>query len=134
LVHDVGRRKHVDSKLLRRRDEVAAIEGRDSICPSIHRGFQKRPHPNPNFDQRIKFDRLVLRENDRANVCSSVDEAMRLVLVKRQGRVQVRGGNGSGKSTLLAVLKGEIKNRAISITAPQPWTELACRRTDNQLR
>ena len=71
-----------------------------------------RPHPDPHFDQRIKFDRLVLREDDRANVCSSVDEAMRLVLAKRHGRVQVRGGNGSGKSTLLAALKAEIKNRA----------------------
>jgi hypothetical protein len=70
------------------------------------------PQPDPNFDQRIKFDRLVLREDDRANVCSSVDEAMRLVLAKRHGRVQVRGGNGSGKSTLLAALKAEIKNRA----------------------
>jgi len=71
-----------------------------------------RPHPDPHFDQRIKFDRLVLREEDRANVCSSVDEAMRLVLAKRHGRVQVRGGNGTGKSTLLAALKAEIKNRA----------------------
>ena len=71
-----------------------------------------RPSPDPNFDQRIKFDRLVLRENDRTNVCSSVDEAMRLVLAKRHGRVHVRGGNGSGKSTLLAALKAEIKNRA----------------------
>jgi ABC-type bacteriocin/lantibiotic exporter with double-glycine peptidase domain len=71
-----------------------------------------RPYPDPNFDQRIKFDRLVLREDDRASVCSSVDEAMRLVLAKRHGRVHVRGGNGSGKSTLLAALKAEIKNRA----------------------
>jgi len=69
-----------------------------------------RPSPDPNFDQRIKFDRLVLRENDRTNVCSSVDEAMRLVLAKRHGRVNVRGG--SGKSMLLAALKAEIKNRA----------------------
>jgi ABC-type bacteriocin/lantibiotic exporter with double-glycine peptidase domain len=71
-----------------------------------------RPHPDPDFDQRIKFDRLVLREDDHANVCSSVDEAMRLVLAKRHGRLHVRGGNGSGKSTLLAALKAEIKNRA----------------------
>ena len=71
-----------------------------------------RPSPDPYFDQRIKFDRLVLREDDRINICSSVDEAMRLVLAKRHGRVNVRGGNGSGKSTLLAALKAEIKNRA----------------------
>jgi ABC-type multidrug transport system fused ATPase/permease subunit len=71
-----------------------------------------RPSPDPYFDQRIKFDRLVLREDDRIIICSSVDEAMRLVLAKRHGRVNVRGGNGSGKSTLLAALKAEIKNRA----------------------
>ena len=71
-----------------------------------------RPNPDPNFDHRIKFDRLVLREDDSACVCSSVNEAMRFVLAKRHGRVHVRGGNGSGKSTLLAALKSEIKNRA----------------------
>ena len=48
-----------------------------------------RPSPDPYFDQRIKFDRLVLREDDRINICSSVDEAMRLVLAKRHGRVNV---------------------------------------------
>jgi ABC-type multidrug transport system fused ATPase/permease subunit len=71
-----------------------------------------RPEPDPNFDRRINFDRLVLREDGRSHVCSSVEEAMRLVLAKRRGRVLVRGGNGSGKSTLLAALKAEIKNRA----------------------
>ena len=71
-----------------------------------------RPEPDPNFDRRIKFDRLVLREDGRTHVCSSVEEAMRLVLAKQRGRVLVRGGNGTGKSTLLAALKAEIKNRA----------------------
>jgi hypothetical protein len=71
-----------------------------------------RPEPDPNFDRRIKFDRLVLREDGRGNICSSVDGAMLLVLAKRRGRVLVRGGNGTGKSTLLAALKAEIKNRA----------------------
>src|SRR5206468_12999583 len=39
-----------------------------------------RPEPHPNFDRRIKFDRLVLREDGRGHVCSSVEGAMRLVL------------------------------------------------------
>jgi ABC-type bacteriocin/lantibiotic exporter with double-glycine peptidase domain len=71
-----------------------------------------RPQPDPNFDRRIKFDRLVLREDGYGHVCSSVEEAMGLVLAKRRGRVLVRGANGTGKSTLLAALKAEIKNRA----------------------
>jgi ABC-type bacteriocin/lantibiotic exporter with double-glycine peptidase domain len=71
-----------------------------------------RPEPDPNFDRRIKFDRLVLREDGRGHVCSSVAEAMDLVLAKRRGRMLVRGANGTGKSTLLAALKAEIKNRA----------------------
>ena len=71
-----------------------------------------RPEPDPNFDHRIKFDRLILRENGHGHVCSSVEEAMGLVLAKRAGRLLVRGANGTGKSTLLAALKAEIKNRA----------------------
>src|SRR5262249_20306874 len=71
-----------------------------------------RPQPDPNFDSRIKFDRLLLREDGRGNVCSSVEEAMGLVLAKPRGRVLIRGANGTGKSTLLAALKAEIKNRA----------------------
>ncbi len=71
-----------------------------------------RPEPDPNFDHRIKFDRLVLREDGRGNICSSVEGALLLVLAKCRGRVLVRGGNGTGKSTLLAALKAEIKNRA----------------------
>jgi ABC-type transport system involved in cytochrome c biogenesis ATPase subunit len=71
-----------------------------------------RPEPDPNFDRRIKFDRLVLRENGQSSICSSVEGAMRLVLSKGRGRVLVRGSNGTGKSTLLAALKAQIKNRA----------------------
>jgi ABC-type transport system involved in cytochrome bd biosynthesis fused ATPase/permease subunit len=70
------------------------------------------PDPDPHFNERITFDRLVLREGSGVKAVSSVDEAMRLVLSERTGRVNVRGGNGSGKSTLLAALKAEIKNRA----------------------
>src|SRR5260221_13120130 len=83
-----------------------------------------RREPDANFDRRIKFDRLVLREDGRGNICSSVEGAMRLALAKRRGRVLVRGGNGTGKSTLLAALKAEIKNRAYY----WPTTDrLACR-------
>ena len=71
-----------------------------------------RPEPDPQFNRRIKFDRLVLREGGEIQSVSSVDDAMRLLLAAPNGRVNVRGGNGSGKSTLLAALKSEIKNRA----------------------
>lgn len=71
-----------------------------------------RPDPDPNFNRRIKFDRLVLREGDEIRSVTSIDDALRLLLGTPSGRVNVRGGNGSGKSTLLAALKGEIKNRA----------------------
>jgi ABC-type multidrug transport system fused ATPase/permease subunit len=71
-----------------------------------------RPDIDPHFDDRIKFDRLLLRQGDHATACSSVHEALGLVLRHPTGRVQVRGGNGSGKSTLLAALKQEMKNRA----------------------
>jgi ABC-type multidrug transport system fused ATPase/permease subunit len=71
-----------------------------------------RPEPDPNFDRRIKFDRLILRADGRAHVSTSVDEAMGLVVGEPRGRVLVRGANGTGKSTLLAALKAELKNRA----------------------
>ncbi len=70
------------------------------------------PEPDPNFNRRIKFDKLVLREGGEIQTVTSVDEAMKLLLSAPSGRVNVRGGNGSGKSTLLAALKSEIKNRA----------------------
>jgi ABC-type multidrug transport system fused ATPase/permease subunit len=71
-----------------------------------------RPHPDPAFNARIRFDRLLLRSGGDAKVCHSVDAALRLVYAEPTGRITVRGGNGTGKSTLLAVLKTEIKNRA----------------------
>ena len=55
------------------------------------------PEPDPDFDKRIKFDRLVLREGDGANVVSSVGDALQIALAHPTGRVNVRGGNGSGK-------------------------------------
>jgi ABC-type bacteriocin/lantibiotic exporter with double-glycine peptidase domain len=71
-----------------------------------------RPMPEPGHDERIKFDRLLLREGEEASDTTSVDDALRLVFAKPTGRVTVRGGNGSGKSTLLAALKGALKTRA----------------------
>ena len=71
-----------------------------------------RPEFDAAFDSRIKFDRLVLREGERANTVSTVEEAMGLVLAKPDGRINVRGANGSGKSTLLTSLKAQLKNRA----------------------
>ncbi len=70
------------------------------------------PEPDADFDKRIKYDRLVLREGDRANVVSSLGDALRVALAQPTGRINVRGGNGAGKSSLLASLKTEMKKRA----------------------
>jgi hypothetical protein len=70
------------------------------------------PQPDPDFDKRVKYDRLVLREGDHANVVSSLGDAVRIVLARPTGRVNVRGGNGAGKSSLLASLKTEMGKRA----------------------
>jgi ABC-type protease/lipase transport system fused ATPase/permease subunit len=71
-----------------------------------------RPRPDPAHDERIQFDRLVLREGETTAEVSSVDDALGLVLAGATGRITVRGGNGSGKSTLLTVLKAILKTRA----------------------
>jgi ABC-type bacteriocin/lantibiotic exporter with double-glycine peptidase domain len=71
------------------------------------------PTPDPTFDNRIKFDRLVLREGDDANIVSSVNDALRIVQARPTGRINVRGGNGAGKSSLLASLKTELRQRAL---------------------
>src|SRR5277367_4913292 len=76
-----------------------------------------RPKPDPDFDKRIKFDKLVLREGDDANVVSSVNDAMRIVQARPIGRINVRGGNGAGKSSLLASLKTELRRRAFYLPA-----------------
>src|SRR5271170_1924265 len=75
------------------------------------------PTPDPAFDSRIKFDRLVLREGDDANVVSSVNDALRIVQARPIGRINVRGGNGAGKSSLLASLKTELRRRAFYLPA-----------------
>lgn len=78
------------------------------------RGVAANMHPplDPEFDHRIKFDRLTLREGDSAQVVGSVDAAIGLILGKPTGRINVRGPNGSGKSTLLTSLKTAVKTRA----------------------
>jgi hypothetical protein len=70
------------------------------------------PQPDAHFDDRIKFDRLVLREGDHANVVSSLGDALRIAYSHPTGRINVRGGNGAGKSSLLASLKTAMRNRA----------------------
>jgi hypothetical protein len=70
------------------------------------------PQPDADFNKRIKFDRLVLREGDHANVVSSLGDALRIAYAHPTGRINVRGGNGAGKSSLLASLKTEMKKRA----------------------
>ena len=71
-----------------------------------------QPQPERDFDDRIKFDRLVLREGEDANVVSSVNDALRIVLAQPTGRINIRGANGTGKSSLLASLKTEMRKRA----------------------
>ncbi|HEX3504178.1 MAG TPA: ABC transporter ATP-binding protein [Xanthobacteraceae bacterium] len=70
------------------------------------------PEPDPDFDERIKFDKLVLREGHDAHVVSSLGDALRITLARPNGRINVRGANGAGKSSLLASLKTELKKRA----------------------
>jgi ABC-type multidrug transport system fused ATPase/permease subunit len=77
-------------------------------------GVVENMHPDadPNYNARMRFDRIMLREGDQQMTAASLDEALSLVFSKKTGRINVRGGNGSGKSTMLAALKAEIKNKA----------------------
>lgn len=78
------------------------------------RGVADNMHPEPDegFDQRIKVDRLTLREGDHARTVVTLDAAMKLVMSQPTGRINVRGPNGAGKSTLLTSLKSEVRTRA----------------------
>jgi ABC-type multidrug transport system fused ATPase/permease subunit len=71
-----------------------------------------RPDADTGYDARIKYDWLILREGDEVHHVSSLEDALKLVYSKPNGRINVRGRNGAGKSTVLAALKSEIKNRA----------------------
>ncbi len=78
------------------------------------RGVASNIHPpiDADFDLRVKFDQLILREGGNASAVAQLDDAMRLILVQPTGRINVRGPNGAGKSTLLASLKAAVKTRA----------------------
>jgi hypothetical protein len=71
-----------------------------------------RPAPDPGHDERVQFDRLVLREGDTVIEAKSIDDAVQAVMASATGRINVRGGNGSGKSTLLAALKSVLLTKA----------------------
>ncbi|MCM8595216.1 AAA family ATPase [Accumulibacter sp.] len=70
------------------------------------------PQPDPAFDERIQFARLILREGDREIACSTVGDAVVHVLASPTGRIVLRGGNGSGKSSLLSALKACLRGKA----------------------
>jgi ABC-type protease/lipase transport system fused ATPase/permease subunit len=70
------------------------------------------PAPDPDFDARIKIERLILREDGNATTVAKLDEAISLILSQPTGRINVRGPNGAGKSTLLTSLKSAVKTRA----------------------
>jgi ABC-type protease/lipase transport system fused ATPase/permease subunit len=70
------------------------------------------PKPDPDFDARVKIERLTLREHGNATTVAKLDEAISLILAQPTGRINVRGPNGAGKSTLLTSLKSAVKTRA----------------------
>jgi ABC-type multidrug transport system fused ATPase/permease subunit len=70
-----------------------------------------RPPADPAHDERVQFDRLILREEDTVLDVGSIEDALRLLAAKPTGRINVRGANGAGKSTLLAALKAIVKTR-----------------------
>ena len=51
------------------------------------------------FDTRIEFDRITLKQGDTQMQCSNLADALAMVKLHNTGLVQVRGGNGSGKSS-----------------------------------
>ncbi len=71
-----------------------------------------RPAPDVNFDQRIRFEGVMLSDGHEVVVCNSVDEALACIQKKATGRFLVRGSNGSGKSTLLVALKARLASTA----------------------
>ena len=88
-------------------NELLAVWARlGGVATNLH------PEVDTEFDARIKFDKLILREGAATNTVGSLDEAMALILSQRNGRINVRGANGSGKSTLLTSLKSVVKTRA----------------------
>ena len=87
-------------------DLVAVWTRIKGVCEHIF------PLPDPDFDDRIGFGQIVLKENGHEWRCSSLADAMQHVLAAPSGLIAVRGGNGSGKSTLLAALKAQLHSTA----------------------
>jgi ABC-type bacteriocin/lantibiotic exporter with double-glycine peptidase domain len=64
------------------------------------------------INERIKLDRLQLRQNQTKIECTSIEDALAIVLMQPTGRINVRGQNGSGKSSLLVSLRAQLKSQA----------------------
>lgn len=73
---------------------------------------QMHPAPAADFQQRIRFDRLSMRQGETVIECSNLQDALRIVQMQAHGRIQIRGGNGAGKSSLLAALKQALRGQA----------------------
>jgi len=71
-----------------------------------------QPSPDPDFENRIRFDRLIMWEGREKRECSSVKEALRILLAQPTGRINLRGGNATGKTTLLTTLKSLLKKHS----------------------
>ena len=71
-----------------------------------------RPEPDANFDQRIRFEGVILSDGQEAVACTSVDDALARIQAQPTGRLLVRGSNGSGKSSLLVALKARLGSHA----------------------
>ena len=67
-----------------------------------------RPSPDAAFNDRIRFEGIVLSDGQFAVPCTSVEQALAAVAAQQQRRLLVRGTNGSGKSTLLVALKAQL--------------------------
>jgi len=87
-------------------DLLAAWTRIKGVCEHI------RPLPDSGFIDRIGFGRVVLKEGDQEQSCTSLASAVQHVLSRPSGLVAIRGGNGSGKSTLLAALKAQLLGKA----------------------
>ena len=87
-------------------DLVAVWTRIQGVCDHL------RPAADPNFNERIGFGRVVLREDGRQHDCPSLATAVRTVLARPTGLIAIRGDNGSGKSTLLAALKAQLHGKA----------------------
>lgn len=71
-----------------------------------------RPALDDKLVDRIRFERLTLRQGDTVVSCANIDDATNIALMNPTGRINVRGDNGAGKSTLLAALRETLKAKA----------------------